>query len=48
MPPIDLDLYTGDKPYIFISYARKDSKKADEVILWLKRKGYRFWYDAAD
>lgn len=37
--------YTGDKPYIFISYAHKDSEQVLAVIRRLQNDGYRVWYD---
>lgn len=37
--------YEGDKPYIFISYAHKDSGMVYPVIEYLVSKGYRIWYD---
>lgn len=37
--------YKGDKPYIFISYAHKDSETVIPVITRLQQEGYRVWYD---
>ena len=37
--------YKGDKPYIFISYAHKDSEIVLPVITRLQNDGYRVWYD---
>lgn len=37
--------YKGDKPYIFISYAHKDSDLVLPVISRLQNDGYRVWYD---
>jgi len=37
--------YHGDEPYIFISYAHKDSDKVLPVISRLQKDGYRVWYD---
>lgn len=37
--------YKGDKPYIFISYAHKDSETVLPVISRLQQDGYRVWYD---
>ncbi|MBP3870219.1 MAG: toll/interleukin-1 receptor domain-containing protein [Faecalicoccus sp.] len=37
--------YEGDKPYIFVSYAHKDSKKVFQIIEQLQKRGYRIWYD---
>lgn len=37
--------YEGKEPYIFISYAHKDTKEVYEVLNELQKKDYRFWYD---
>ena len=37
--------YKGDKPYIFISYAHKDSDIVLPIIARLQKDGYRVWYD---
>ena len=37
--------YNGDKPFIFISYAHKDSEKGLPVIAHLQNDGFRVWYD---
>ena len=37
--------YKGDRPYIFISYAHKDSEIVLPIISRLQRDGYRVWYD---
>lgn len=37
--------YKGDKPYIFISYAHKDSDTVLPIISRLQSDGYRVWYD---
>ena len=42
MPPA----YEGDKPYIFISYAHKDTDKVIPAIKGLQEVGYPVWYDA--
>lgn len=34
-----------DKPFIFVSYSRKDEKLVQEVIKILKDNHFRFWYD---
>lgn len=38
--------YQGTKPYIFISYAHKDSQKVLPLITALQQRGFRVWYDA--
>ena len=38
-------VYQGDKPYVFVSYSRKDSEKVDVIIDKLNIKGIRIWYD---
>lgn len=37
--------YEGKKPYIFVSYAHKDSARVYPVLEELDRRGYRVWYD---
>lgn len=37
--------YEGKKPYIFISYAHKDSHLVFPILEELDRRGYRIWYD---
>ncbi len=49
MPDTDLhapfEAYTGDEPYIFVSYAHKDSALVFPELVALRDKGYRIWYD---
>ena len=42
MPPA----YEGKEPYIFISYAHKNSDQVLPIIRELQRRGFRIWYDA--
>jgi len=37
--------YEGDDPYVFISYARKDTARVMPFLERLKQNQYRFWYD---
>lgn len=37
--------YEGKKPYIFVSYAHKDSNRVFPILEELDRRGYRVWYD---
>ena len=39
-------VYEGEEPYVFISYAHKNTPQVLEIIRQLERKGYRNWYDA--
>ena len=41
----DVKVYEGDKDYVFISYAHKDSGIVYPVIEELARRGCRVWYD---
>lgn len=41
----DITPYEGNKPYIFISYAHKDSHVVFPILEELDRRGYRIWYD---
>ena len=38
-------VYEGNEPYIFISYAHRDSAAVFEVLSELQARGYRLWYD---
>jgi len=37
--------YSGDEPYIFISYAHKDKDKIMPIIHRMQEDGFRIWYD---
>jgi hypothetical protein len=37
--------YTGDEPYIFVSYAHEDAELVYPEIQWLKDQGFNIWYD---
>ena len=37
--------YNGSEPYIFVSYAHKDSAEVYSTIEKLTSLGYRIWYD---
>lgn len=39
------EAYSGDKPFIFISYAHADKEEVMEVLQRLMNEGYRFWFD---
>lgn len=41
---IEPDVING-KPFIFVSYSRKDSEKVQEILSILRRNHFRFWYD---
>ena len=38
--------YEGTEPYIFISYAHKDSDRVLPIVSALQERGFRMWYDA--
>lgn len=40
-----MDAYVGDQPYIFVSYAHKDSSIVVPIIDKMQCEGYRIWYD---
>jgi len=40
-----LSPYKGNEPYIFISYAHRDSNKIFPIIRQLQENSYRVWYD---
>lgn len=37
--------YIGEKPYIFVSYAHKDSEVVMRTVSLLQQSGFRVWYD---
>ena len=37
--------YTGNLPYVFISYSHKDARQVLPYLSALQRAGYRIWYD---
>lgn len=39
-------VYEGQEPYLFVSYAHKDSGTVIPLIRGLMKRGYRVWYDA--
>ncbi len=40
-----ISAYEGNQPYIFVSYAHKDSREVFDLIEKLSARGYRIWYD---
>ena len=40
-----ISAYEGKEPYIFVSYAHKDSPIVFHIIEKLSARGYRIWYD---
>jgi len=40
-----LKAYTGEEPFIFVSYSHVDSKRIYKEIKWLYAEGYNIWYD---
>lgn len=41
------EVYEGEEPYVFISYAHKDTERVVPLIHGLMDRGYRVWYDVA-
>ena len=39
------EAYTGDEPYLFISYSHRDTNKVYPILDALYDKKYRLWYD---
>ncbi len=37
--------YTGDEPYVFVSYAHKDAAHIYPEMSWLNAQGINIWYD---
>lgn len=42
---MNIKAYTGNDPYIFISYCHKNSEVYDVILKELSSNGFRFWYD---
>ncbi len=40
-----INIYVGEKPYIFFSYSHKDKEKILRIINRMSSDGYRCWYD---
>ncbi len=40
-----LSAYTGDEPYIFVSYSHDDDAAVFDEIRWLQDQGINVWYD---
>lgn len=40
----EIECYTGDEPYIFISYSHED-KELKTILNGLRENGFRFWFD---
>ena len=40
-----LNAYKGNKPYIFLSYSHKDTKRVMPIIHRLQQDGFRVWFD---
>lgn len=45
MQRCEITPYEGTKPYIFVSYAHRDTRQVFPVLEELDRRGYRVWYD---
>ena len=39
------EAYTGNEPYLFVSYSHRDTAKVYEILDALSDKKYRIWYD---
>lgn len=42
---LPFEAYRGPEPYVFVSYAHKDSPSVFSDMKWLNDRGYRVWYD---
>ena len=40
-----MEVYTGENPYIFISYAHDDSRRVLPIISYIANQEYRIWFD---
>ena len=39
------DAYTGDEPYLFVSYSHRDTSQVYPILDALHDRKYRIWYD---
>jgi len=46
MSNIQVESYTGNQPYIFISYSHKDKERVQPYIARLNQDCYRIWFDS--
>ena len=44
-PELPFIAYTGDGPYIFVSYSHSDANVVYAELKWLHDLGYNIWYD---
>jgi TolB-like protein len=42
---ISIPVYTGEGPYIFVSYAHGDAAQVYPELQWLSKQGVNIWYD---
>ena len=42
-PPFEA--YSGDAPFIFVSYSHTDSEAVYQELKWLRQQGFNLWYD---
>lgn len=40
-----MQVYEGNQPYIFVSYAHKDRAEVLPILEAMKARGFRIWYD---
>lgn len=40
-----LQIYRGEEPYLFVSYAHSDADTVVAEMTWLHQAGFRLWYD---
>lgn len=37
--------YSGDEPFLFVSYSHADSQAVYDELRWLNGQGVNIWYD---
>ena len=42
---VQAERYEGAEPYIFISYSHADREHVLAIVMEMKKRGYRVWYD---
>ncbi|HJO11036.1 MAG: hypothetical protein QGG67_18665 [Gammaproteobacteria bacterium] len=44
-PKLPFAAYSGQEPFIFVSYAHGDAAKVFAELSWIKKQGFNVWYD---
>ncbi|MBR4420398.1 MAG: toll/interleukin-1 receptor domain-containing protein [Clostridia bacterium] len=42
---ISIESYSGNEPFLFISYSHADTEMVDKILRVIDKEKYRMWYD---